>query len=139
MDDHDGLFIFFSCTQAFDDVHMASSPNPLFRPRFWSQKPGNFRRSSSGPDLAHIFYLGKLRPNSPSHLNLGGGFEPKPPKPLLARLCAMHSGWSTMVTPSFLARRGCLTANRRSYTAIAIPPLRVPSSHGRPTSSILII
>jgi hypothetical protein len=33
-----------------------------------------------------------------------------------------------------LARRGCLTVHQRSYTATAIPPLRVPSPHGRPTS-----
>jgi len=32
------------------------------------------------------------------------------------------------------ARQGCLMVHRRSYTAAALPPLRVPSPHGRPTS-----
>ena len=39
-DDHDALFIFFARMQAFDDVHVARSPNPSIRPRFCSQKPG---------------------------------------------------------------------------------------------------
>ena len=47
--------------------------------------------------------LASCGPTHQGSVALGGGFEPKPSKPLLARLRAMHSGWSTTVTHSFLS------------------------------------
>ena len=47
--------------------------------------------------------LASCGPTRQGSVALGGGFEPKPSKPLLARLRAMHSGWSTTVTHSFLS------------------------------------
>ncbi|WVZ80269.1 hypothetical protein U9M48_027760 [Paspalum notatum var. saurae] len=48
----------------------------------------------------------------------------------------MHLGWSTMVAPASPVHRSRLAIHRRAYTTVAEPPLRVPSSHGRPTPSI---
>jgi hypothetical protein len=64
---------------------------------------------------------------------LGGGFEPKPPKPPSHVFAPCTQVGAPRWHPASPVHRSCLTVHRRTYTAITQPPLRVPSSHGRPT------
>ncbi|WVZ98098.1 hypothetical protein U9M48_043577, partial [Paspalum notatum var. saurae] len=89
-----------------------------------------------GPGLGPIFYLGESEPNPPSHLNLGGGFEPKPPKPPSHVFAPCTRVGAPRWHPVSPVHRSRLAVHQRAYTAVAEPPLRVPSSHGRPTPSI---
>ena len=63
----------------------------------------NFRSSFLDRTWPTHIYLDKLRPNLPSLRAWVAVFSRNPPKRLLARLHAMHSVWSTMVTYSFLS------------------------------------
>ncbi|WVZ58662.1 hypothetical protein U9M48_008905 [Paspalum notatum var. saurae] len=48
----------------------------------------------------------------------------------------MHSGWSTTMETGFSSPSESPCGPSEAYTTVIDPPLRVPSSHGRPTPSI---
>ncbi|WVZ93697.1 hypothetical protein U9M48_039658 [Paspalum notatum var. saurae] len=85
--------------------------------------------------LGPIFYLGESEPNPPSHLNLGGGFEPKPLKPPSHAFAPCTRVGAPRWHPASPVHRSHLTVH--SYPTVAELPLRVPSCHGRPRPSIV--
>ena len=133
-DDYDDALIFFFSTPRLDVHHVASSSeaSPSFEVRNRETLFCGLPRPGFGP----IFYLGESEPNPPSHLNLGGGFEPKPPKPPSHAFAPCTRVGAPRWHPASPVHRSRLTVHRRAYTTVAEPPLHVPSSHGRPTPSI---
>ena len=80
-DDYDDALIFFFSMPRLDVHHVTSSLEAF--PGFEVKNRETLFYGLPGPGLSPIFYLGESKPNPPSYLNLGGGFEPKPPKPPL--------------------------------------------------------
>ena len=117
-----------------DVRHVASSPEAS--PGFEVRNRKTLFCGLPGPGLGPIFYLGESEPNPPSHLNLGGGFEPKPPKPPSHAFTPCTRVGAPQWHPASPVHRSRLAVHRRAYTTVAEPPLRVPSFHGRPTPSI---
>ena len=76
-DDYDDGLIFFFSTPRLDVLHVASSPEAS--PGFEVKNRETLFCGLPGLGLGPIFYLGESEPNPQSHLNLGGGFEPRPP------------------------------------------------------------
>ena len=126
--------IFFFSTPRLDVHHVASSlkTSPGFEVRNWK----TLFCGLPGQGLGLIFYLGESEPNPPSHVNLGGGFKPKPPKPPSHAFAPCTRVGAPRWHPASPVHRSCLAVHRRAYTTVADPPLRVPSFHGRPTPSI---
>ena len=71
--------------------------------------------------------------HSPSLGSLGGGFEPKPPKPPSHAFAPCTRIGAPRSRPASQVHRGCLAVHLRAYAAVTEPLLRVPNSHGRST------
>ena len=90
---------------------------------------------ASWAELGLIFYLDELLIHSPSLGSLGDSFEPKPSKPPSHAFAPCTRVGAPRWHTASLVHQSCLAVHRRAYTTVAKPPLRVPSSHGRPTPS----
>ena len=125
--------IFLASTQSSDVLHAASSPICLCTPGFEVRNRETLENLRLGRTWPIFSILASRGPTHQALGSLGGGFEPKPPKPPSNIFVPCTRVGASQWHPASPVHRSCLAVHRRAYTAVAKPPLRVPSSHGRPT------